>query len=258
VKRVFGIVGVVGMMLCSLAGAGIAGPAENAYRKGNLERARKLYEERLHEEPGDLRARYNLGNVLYRSEQLKAAEEAYQSTLGSPDPALRARAAHNLGNARLQEGEIDGAIAAYVDALRAEPGNPDTQYNLELALRMKEMKPPQQEQSQDQQQKQDQQGKQDRQKAGQQGQQQDKDKDKEKDSQAQEKQQPDGSRPQQDQPRQDQQEQQPGQSPPPAAPGDYSKEAAERVLDGLSQEERDLLADRWRTLGRNVRVEKDW
>lgn len=235
--------------------ASIAGPAESAYHKGNLDRARKLYEERLREEPGDLKARYNLGNVLYRSEELKAAEEAYRATLVSSDATLRARAAHNLGNARLQAGEIDGAIQAYVDALRAEPGNADSKYNLELALKMREMKPPEQQQSQDQPQDGEQGKDQQRDQANQNqeaGQQQD-----------QQREQPpnqDMTQPPPDQDQEDQaaMDQQRGQEPPPAAPEDYSKEEAERVLDGLAQEERDLLADRWRSLGRNTRVEKDW
>jgi Ca-activated chloride channel homolog len=255
--------GVAATLVCAmivsqvLAVAAMAGPAENAYHKGNLEKARRLYEARLHEEPGDLQTRYNLGNVLYRSKQLKDAEEAYLGTLASPDPALRSRAAHNLGNARLQAGEIDGAIAAYVEALRAEPGNADTKHNLELALRMREMKPPQQQpqdqkqeknqkDQKDQKQNQQQSGKQDQE---QQGQQQEQPGQQDKEQQEQAKQQQSTAA--------DENEKR-GQSQPPPAPGDYTPEEAQRVLDGLAQEERDLLADRWRTLGQNVRVEKDW
>ncbi len=246
-----------GLALISLGprSAAIAGPAESAYRKGDLERARSLYEERLREEPGDLRARYNLGNVLYRSAQLKAAEEAYRSTLASPDAALRARGAHNLGNARLQAGEIDGAIGAFEEALRAEPGNADSKYNLELALRMREMKPPEQKESQEQRQE----GTRDKEQQRQQENQKQDDgegQDQEKGQQSgQDPNQPPPDRGEEKQAEADQDKEQ-GQSP--AAPEDYSKEEAERVLEGLAQEERDLLADRWRTLGRNVRVEKDW
>ncbi len=243
------------LLLLGLASGAFGGPAERAYRKGDLEKARRLYEEQLHEEPGDLRARYNLGNVLYRSKQLKAAEEAYQAALPSPDPALRARAAHNLGNARLQAGEIDGAIGAYIEALRAQPGNADTQYNLELALKMRQMKPPEQRQSQSQQ----------KQGGGEKAQQQPQDGQKKGEGQEQQEQaaQPQQGKPPEEQEAQGKQpdaesEKQKGQAQPPPAPGDYSQAEAERVLDGLSQEERDLLADRWRTLGQNVRVEKDW
>jgi len=211
-----------------------AGTAERAYRKGDLARARRLYEERLRRQPEDSKARYNLGNVQYRSEDLKAAEEAYQGALRSDDPGLRARAAHNLGNALLRSGQIDGAIQSYVEALRAEPGNPDSKYNLELALRLRQQPPPQQQQQQKQdQQKQDQ---------PQQQQQQQQQQHKQQESQQEQSQ---------------QEQQQPNQAPAPA-PGDYSRQEAERVLDGLAQEERQLLEDRLRAQGRDLRVEKDW
>lgn len=244
---------ILALFLLGSRQAATAGPAESAYHKGDLERARRLYEERLRKEPGDMKARYNLGNVLYRSEQLKAAEEAYRSTLASPDPALRARAAHNLGNARLQAGQIDGAIGAYEEALRAEPGNADSKYNLELALRMREMKPPEQKDSGNQGQ-QGQQGQEQQKQQQQQAQQQ------QKQAQEQQQQQPGQERPEagQEQQADADQDKQQGSTQAEPAPGDFSKEEAERVLDGLAQEERDLLADRWRSLGRNARVEKDW
>lgn len=244
---------VLALLLLGSRQRAAAGPAEGAYHKGDLERARRLYEERLRKEPGDLKARYNLGNVLYRSKQLQAAEDAFRSAMASPDPEVRSRAAHNLGNARLQAGQIDGAIGAYEEALRAEPGNADSKYNLELALRMREMKPPEQKNSNDQQ-KQGQQGQEQRQ---QQEQQQDEGKaeDQKQSGQQQQEQQQQG----QEQQRSDQkQEQAQGGAQAQPAPGDFSKDEAERVLDGLAQEERDLLADRWRSLGRNARVEKDW
>jgi Ca-activated chloride channel family protein len=47
-----------------------------------------------------------------------------------------APAAHyNLGNARLAMGDAAGAVQAYKQVLRAEPGNQNAKFNLELALR---------------------------------------------------------------------------------------------------------------------------
>src|SRR5512143_689671 len=82
----------------------LGGPAERAYKSKNLGKARRLYEDRLRAHPDDHRARYDLGNVLYRSSDLTSAEEAWQAALRSEDPGVRSRAAHNLGNAQLQSG----------------------------------------------------------------------------------------------------------------------------------------------------------
>jgi Ca-activated chloride channel homolog len=224
-----------------LAMPALAGPAEQAYRKRDLARARKLYEDRLQKHPDDLRSRYNLGNVQFRSSDLKRAEEEWRAALASRDPKVRARAEHNLGNAELKSGRVEDAIRSYVEALRTEPGNNDTKYNLELALQM--LKEQQQQQQKRQQQKQD--SPKDQDQPAQQPQPNDK-RDQEQRQQEQQQQQPqDNSREQDKQP-----------SRP--APGDYSREQAERVLDGLKQEEKDLQADRLRTQGRDLRVEKDW
>jgi Ca-activated chloride channel family protein len=233
---------LVGLVLALPA---IAGPAERAFQKGDLAKAKKLYEERLQREPADLKARYNLGNVQFRSKEMKDAEAAWQSSMKSKDPALRARAAHNLGNARLLGGDTEGAIDAYREALRAEPGSADTKYNLELALRLKQA----QQQQQQQQQRQGKNPEQDpNRRQGQDPQKQ------------QEQQQPDPRNQQeQKQPSPSEQDRKENESRMPAPePGDYTQKEAERVLDGLKQEEKDLQADRMRTQGRNARVEKDW
>jgi Ca-activated chloride channel family protein len=53
-------------------------------------------------------------------------------------PELAPAAQYNLGNAQLAAGDAAGAVEAYKAALRAEPGNADAKFNLELALREKE------------------------------------------------------------------------------------------------------------------------
>lgn len=229
----------------------LAGKAEQAYRKGDLERARQLYEQRLKHEPGDSKARYNLGNVYYRSEDLKAAEEAYKQALQGGDLELRARAAHNLGNARLNGGDIQGAIEAYTDALRAQPGHADSKYNLELALNMKQQ-PPQMSSPQSPQ-------------GGKGGGQQQEHPQPSPQQQGENQEQPSQQSQPQSQQRSPQaqpdrpQEGKEGEGPQQqAAPGEYTKEQAERVLDGLEREERELLAERLRAQSRSIRVEKDW
>jgi tetratricopeptide (TPR) repeat protein len=52
-------------------------------------------------------------------------------------PGLAGAASYNLGNARLADKDFDSAIAAYQQALRAEPGNPAAKWNLELAERQR-------------------------------------------------------------------------------------------------------------------------
>jgi len=259
-----GILGIV--LLAASAAAAHAGTGESAYKRGDLDEARKVYEEALRREPGDARARYNLGNVEYRMQQLEAAQQAFQAAQAAADASLRARAAHNLGNARLLAGDLQGAIAAYEQSLKEMPGSPDTKFNLEMALRLRESPPQQQQQQQQQQQE----GSQDQKSRPEQSQEQ------EQGAEADGGERRDPSQGQESEPRQDrggeerEQDSHPAPQqaageedrPPPSSsrgsPGEYTQEEAERILDGLADEERRLLADRMRSLGRNLRVEKDW
>lgn len=243
------------LALLAPAAAG-AGPAEGAYRRGDLDEARRIYTERLRRDPEDWKSRYNLGNVEYRSQSLDTASEAYRSAMKSPDAEVRARAAHNLGNALLQSGQIDEAIGAYVESLRNEPSNRDTQYNLELALRLRQQRQEQQkqeqQQQQQQQQEQQQQQQQQQEQQEQQGQQQD------PQQQEQQEQQEQGREHQEQQQAQGREAEDSDRAMPPPGPEDYGREEAERILDGLEQEERDLQAERLKAQGRNLEVEKDW
>ena len=53
----------------------------------------------------------------------------------SASPGMAPAAHYNLGNARLAAGDAAGAVEAYKQVLRTEPGNLNAKYNLELALR---------------------------------------------------------------------------------------------------------------------------
>jgi len=86
--------------------------------------------------PTPVRA-FNLGTA----EIAAGNREAGASTLGAAinDPALRADALYNRGNAALAANAYDYAIRDYTDALKLRPTDPDTKRNLEIALRRKAM-----------------------------------------------------------------------------------------------------------------------
>ncbi len=254
------------MLLLLLAGSPTwagAGPAEGAYRRGDLDKARRIYGDRLRENPEDWRSRYNLGNVEFRSNLPERAAEAYRAALKSPDAGIRARAAHNLGNALLQSGRIDEAIGAYVESLRNEPSSRDTQYNLELALRLRQQQEEQQQQQQQREQQEQQQREQQQEQQQQERQQQPQQQEQQQPQQQEQSQQNEPSRREQDEeapadrPQGQPEEQEPSSMPPPT-PEDFDREDAERILDGLEQEEKDLQAERLKAQGRNLNVEKDW
>lgn len=209
---------------------------DGAYRKSDLEAAANAYERALALDAQDARAAFNLGNVRYRQERYADAQRLYRlSAERATGNDKRAHAYHNLGNSLLAENKPADAIEAYKQALRLDPADEDTRYNLAYAQRMKK----QQEQQQDQQQDKDQQDKNDGQKDQQQDQQQ---QDQEnKDQQGKEGEQ------QQDKQQQRQQER-------------MSRQEAERILEALEHQEQQVqqkVREKQR-VGVKVPTEKDW
>lgn len=215
--------------------------ADSAYAEAEIAYRKALDENAMLRE-----AQFNLANTAIRQEKFDEAIEQFEILAStSEDKAEYAEIYHNMGNAYLgkyqeslqdQEkaksaGEIlDKSIEAFKQSLRRNPSDDETRYNLAVAQKLKEEGPPEQNQ-QDQQDQQDQEDQQD-----------------EQDQQDQEN--------QQDQ--QDQQDQEQQQQP---QPDEISKEDAEKILNAMMQEEKELQEEqkeKQKAKSRSRRVEKDW
>jgi len=216
----------------------LGGPAHRMTAAGNrhyladeLDQALAAYTEAQVAAPEAAELHYDIGNVLYRQGDYQGAVEAFQRSVVSAGPALRPHAAFNLGNARYQQKEYAKAVEAYRRALEALPTDADAKRNLELALRALE------EQSRAEQQPQD--GSEQPQKQPQEP--------------------PDGSGEPHSSP-------EPSSAPSPAAQSDGAKddsmteEQARRLLDGVSDAEREARAEEAARAARTdeSRREKDW
>ena len=138
----------------------------------------------------------------------------------------------------MEQRKYGESINAYENALRLNPGDEDTKYNLAYAQRMLRQ---QQNNKQNNQNKNQNQKKQDQQQQQQQQQQQKEQQQKEQQQQQEQKQ---------------QQEQQQKQ----AQKGQMSKEDAERMLEALKNDELKTLekVNKKQTQGAPVKIEKDW
>jgi Ca-activated chloride channel homolog len=115
------------------------------YEQGNHPEALKSFESAAGLRPEDPRARFNLGDALYKNGQFDQAEAIFRA-LGSDEHAPLASAArHNLGNVLFQKKDYPGAVHAYRDALHLAPQDADTRRNLEMALRAQQQPPPKKE-----------------------------------------------------------------------------------------------------------------
>ena len=88
----------------------------------------------------------NLGSALFEQEGFAEAQNAFEAALAAAvEPADRARAAYNAGNALAAQENIEAALGFYRQALLARPDFPDARFNYELYKRLlEEQTPPEQ------------------------------------------------------------------------------------------------------------------
>ena len=108
---------------------------------------------------------YNLGNAYYTNNKNEEALSRFVAAAKVADTKQkRHQAFHNLGNVLMNQKEYSGAVEAYKNALRNNPTDDKTRYNLALAKDLLEKNPPQEsEDDQDKNDKQDPQDKKDKQ-----------------------------------------------------------------------------------------------
>lgn len=157
------------LILCLLSSANSWAQPENKhiragnrqYEEGNYGEAITAYLESLLLNDQSFKARYNMANAYYKQERYADADSLFQLLLReTSDRSRLADVYHNLGNAYLQQAKVgiekqgqaglqnpqgqqeayamlDSAIQAYKDALRNQPGQADTQYNLTYAYKLR-------------------------------------------------------------------------------------------------------------------------
>lgn len=246
----------------SETGRSLVREGNKQYKDKQFNEAEVQYRKALEKDKKMSQGVFNLGDALYKQGRYQEAAEQFRMAASNAAGATdRAQAYHNLGNSLLKDKKLEDSIQSYKEALKLNPGDLDTKYNLEYAQKMLEQQKQQQQnqnQKQDQKkdQKQDQQSKdqqnKDQQKKDQQEQQQKQDQDKQ-----QQKQDQDQQKQQQDQD-QNAQQQKPGKDQQQQQPQQISRNDAERILEALKNEEKSVQKKRQHKIPAGVTVRKNW
>lgn len=184
-------------------------------------------------DPENFEARFNLGDAYYKQQRYDEALKSFQTALANArNDNEKAKIYHNIGNSFLKSQKIKESIGAYKEALKLNPNDPETKYNLSYALNMlknqNQQKNKNNQDQNEQNKEQSDQDKQDQQNKNQQQQKQDEQK-------------------QQEQPQQQKQKEQ-----------EMNKREAERILDALKDNEKELQKQLRKIKGQRVKTEKDW
>ena len=122
------------------------------FRKGNNADAEVSYRKAVEKDARNPQANYNLGNALMMQRKDSLAVTQFEKAAKlETNPLRRAQAYHNMGVMCQQHQMFGEAIEAYKEALRNNPADDETRYNLELCKR--QQKQQQQNQNQNQQNK---------------------------------------------------------------------------------------------------------
>jgi tetratricopeptide (TPR) repeat protein len=107
-----GIFQVLIAMVMGLAGRaaaeGLSGKnarANKLFEKGQHEEALKTYRDAQIEDPESPALHYNIGTTLYRKKAYQEAVQELEKALTSKDPLLQQRAYYNIGNCQYRAGE---------------------------------------------------------------------------------------------------------------------------------------------------------
>jgi tetratricopeptide (TPR) repeat protein len=145
-------------LLCAVSIA-IAQPAQklvregnNAYKEGHYKDAEIDYRKALVKTPESQKAIFNLGNSLYKQQNFgEAAAQYVKLTQSENKEARKDEVYYNLGNSLLENKKYKESIDAYKMALRMNPKDEDTRYNLSYAMaKMQQQKNDDQKKKQDQ------------------------------------------------------------------------------------------------------------
>lgn len=110
--------------------------ARKAYQNKDYTKALKHYESAQKIAPEDIDFSDEMAQSAYRARDFERAEKIYQQ--GSSKKTAkneRADAMHNLGNSQMRQKNYEAAAESYKEALRINPNDEETRYNLSEAVR---------------------------------------------------------------------------------------------------------------------------
>ncbi len=221
--------------------------ANEMYKTEQYDDALNIFRDAALENPDSPYLHYNIGNTLYKQGKFEEAFPEFEKVLSAKDADLHFRSYYNMGNTLYRMKKLPEAIQSYTKALELNPDDYDSKHNLEYVRQQLKK----QEQEQQDQQNQDNQ---------------DKNQDQEqKDNQNQDQENKDGKQEQQEQQEQDQQkqdenkeDQQEQQQQQQGEQKEMTREEAEKILNALKNDEKDLQKQRKMKSNAKVKVLKDW
>jgi Ca-activated chloride channel family protein len=225
-----------------------------AMKSGKAEDALAHYDQAVKKLSADAGAHFDRGAALYALSRFDEAGQEFLRATEAKDPALKASAFYNLGNAFFKKEKFKEAVSAYTRTLGLKPDDKQAKWNLEIALKKQKDEEKKQQDKKNQDNKNKDQKKDDQKKDDKQDKK-DQDKQKKDDQKDQDK---NKDQSQKDQSQKDQKDQQ-QPKPQPDKPQQAEQQQIQSVLDNLERSQKDLEKERARVRAvRRAPPERDW
>ena len=253
------------------------------FEKQDFEKAEVEYRKAADKKANSFEAAFNMADALYKQKKYDEALEQFSALAKQEtDKERLGEIYHNIGNTLLAMEKTDESIEAYKNSLRNRPASEQTKYNLEFARHKQQQDQQNQDQNKDQNKEQnkdqnkdnqDQNKDQNQDQQDQNKDQQDQNKDRQDQNKDQQnKDQQDQNKDQQNKDRQDQNKDQQNkndqnkdqqQQHPQQQQGKISKEDAERLLEALQNDEKNVQEKVQKQKAqeqkaKKMKIEKDW
>lgn len=113
--------------------------AEEDLAENDFPSAEASYRKAVSKNPESVKAKYNMANMYYSKEKPSQAENRLkQAAKVAETKGDKHQIYHNLGNTFMEQKKYKEAVEAYKNALRNNPSDEETRYNLALAKKMLE------------------------------------------------------------------------------------------------------------------------
>jgi Ca-activated chloride channel family protein len=206
-----------------------------AYYDSTFADAENLYREALQKNQNSFASSFNLADATYKQEKYSEASMQFEALAKRTENKIdKSKSYHNLGNSLFKEDKLDQSIEAYKNALKANPNDMETKYNLAFAQKMKKQNEQQEDEKKE-------------------------DQKEEKEEEEKEEEKKEEEKDEQDQ-NSNSEEDKKEEPKEPQDPNEMTDEEAKQMLDALQQQEKELQEDlqKKKAKGTKIKIEKDW
>ena len=232
------------------------------YDLGEYEKAGESYQRALDENVNSSQGAFNLGDASYKQEKYEEAAAQFETfALRDHNKTDVAKSYHNLGNSLMMSKEYAKSIEAYKNALRNNPDDAGTKYNLAYAQqKLAEQQKQQENKEQEKQKNDDKEEKEDKKSEEKMENQAEDDQKKEKEDQDQKDKKDDEQKSNSDQNQDEKTKEEKQQQEQKPQPNQISKEEAKKLLDALKNEEQNVQSKltKGKMKATKINIEKDW